>query len=147
MRPGPRQRRRVLRLGLDVLLLGIAGLLVAAVVHDLRRQVTGLHRRQLDVRTFDGWARRQPRPAAFSRVRVVATRRGTDVVCGSRARGSGRICLAIRDDRRGPRVLAAEHVARGQRAVRHGRLNCRPRARPTCVTGGDVTPGATAGGG
>jgi hypothetical protein len=133
MTAAPQQLHRLVRHGRDALLLGIAGLLVAAVVNDLRHQVVTTHRQQLDERTFRDWARGKPAAPAFSRVRVVSTRRSVDVVCGTLAAHPGRVCLAVTQDPRGARALAATYVAPGTRAVRHGRLNCRWRRHPACV--------------
>ena len=128
-------RRRILGVGRDVLLLALAGVLVAAVAHELRQQVSIIHRRQLDERTFWRWAEPRPDHAAFVGVRVVAVGRATDVVCAGRRSRPGRTCLAIRRERHGgARVVATALVAPGHRAVRRGRLSCPPRRR-TCRIG------------
>lgn len=127
-----RTRRRMLRLGRDLMLVAIAGLLIAASVHDLGRKVTAIHRRQLDLQTFRRWAAPRVAAGAFSRVRLVARAPSADVVCATRARRPGRICAAVRRDRHGARVVAWALVGPGRRAVRQLRL-ARARCPRSCA--------------
>jgi hypothetical protein len=95
--------------------------------------VSLVHRHQLDERTFWRWAGSQPGRPAFAGVRIVATGRATDVVCGVRAGHPGRTCLAVRLQARGARVQTVALVAPGRRAVRDRRLACPPGARSCSI--------------
>lgn len=129
-------------LGAGLVLLGVV--LAIAVVHDLRRQVSGLRALRADTTVFLRWVAPIGGARAFDKVGMVVHSARTDLVCGAWQAKGGRLCLAIERRLGVPRVVGAVHVPKGghPRYRRH-RLRCPPEAtRRTCVLG---TPAARPG--